>query len=331
MRCMKYALLASLAVTCAVLAGGEQKKPPNAREVEVRLTDKSRVRMTILQPSLDIVTKYGTLTIPVEDIRRIEFGIHTSEELAKRIESAIRGLGLPGFQEREAASQELVAIGAPAYLALHKAAKSSDLETANRAKAALARIRQRAPEEQLRVKEDDMIQTAEFTVVGRITAKTIHAATPIFGDTQLNLRDLRSLRSLGSGSDVEMNVEAAKYGINRTVWMETGIEVAAEDDLTITASGQIDLMPNGGGQYISGPNGNMQAQNGTGHPAGALLGRIGETGPTFVIGESYRGTSSREGKLYLQISHSPWGHNPQNPITGAYKVNITGGRDTRDR
>jgi hypothetical protein len=318
--------------TTIVQAHADKKKPINPRDVEVRLADKSRVRMTILQESLEIVTRYGKLTVPTADIRRIEFGIHPAPDVSKRIEAAIKRLGRQEFPEREAATNDLVAIGAPAYLALYEASRSKDLEVANRAKSALARVRQRVPEDQLRVKEDDLVQTADFSIVGRITATSIKATTPVFGEAQLRVSDLRSIRWLGSQAEVEVTVDGAKYAVSGNQWMDTGVELSLEDELAVSASGQIDLWTNGGGQYITGPTGTAQwGRNTTGHPPGALLGRIGESGPTFLIGESYKGVSKREGKLYLMVSPSPYANNGPTPVNGSYRVNITGGRDTMDR
>ena len=146
---------------------------------------------------------------------------------------------------------------------------------------------------------------------------------------------------IGSGTTVavadRMNrrwvgIDATKYAINATQWMDTGIEVNLDDELTIAASGQVDLMVNGGGGYATGPTGNAQwgQAPGTNHPPGALLGKIGNGGQTFLIGENYKGPAKAEGKLFLQISPSPWARHG-NAVGGSYKVNITGGRDTEER
>src|SRR4029079_10594555 len=109
--------------------------------------------------------------------------------------------------------------------ALVKASKSKDLEVAQRAKAAIERIRQKVPEALLRTRDDDTIQTAEFTVAGRISATTIKATTPIFGDTQLRVTDLRGIRWMGATAEVEVSVDATKYATSPTAWFDTGVEL----------------------------------------------------------------------------------------------------------
>jgi hypothetical protein len=303
----------------------------NPNEVEIRLSDGSRVRMLILQESLDIETKYGKLTTPISDLRRIEFGIRPA--VAKKVDEAVERLGHKSFQERDQAMKELVATGAPAYVALHKAAKSKDAEVAQRANKALEQIRQKVPENKLRVRSEDVIQTAQFTIVGRVLTHTIKARSAIFGETQLNVLDLHGIHWLGQVAEVELEMEGAKYAVNATQWMDTGIELTMDEELVISAYGKVDLMPNGGGQGLSGPEGNAQFQGGPqgAHPPGALLGRIGENGQVFLIGANYAGASKTEGKLYLQISTSPWARHGGNTVTGSYKVKVTGGRDTQDR
>lgn len=337
MRSYQWACFALVILTGTVVAQGEKpKKPlPIPNDVEVRLHDGSRVRMIVQQETLEIETKYGKLLVPTLECRRVEFGIRPPEAIGKKIADAIKRLGHETFKERENAANELVAIGAPAYLALYKASKAGDLEVANRAKAALDRIRQKVPEEKLRVREDDMVQTAEFTIVGRISASSIKASTPIFGETALKVTDLRGIRWLGGQAELEVSVDGAKYAVGGNQWLDTGVEVSAEDDLVLAASGQIDMMTDGSGQYVTGPTGTNRWGGGGGAGGampGALIGRIGDNGPIFTIGDGYKGLAKREGKLFLSIVQTPWGRGGGGGgVTGAFKVNITGGRDTLER
>jgi HEAT repeat protein len=59
---------------------------------------------------------------------------------AKAIDALVRGLGSESFNEREAASKQLVAVGPPALDALRKAAKDGDAETVRRAKQCIEEI-----------------------------------------------------------------------------------------------------------------------------------------------------------------------------------------------
>src|SRR5207244_11184025 len=126
-------------VVALAMAGGlaadrpiADKAPPRSRGVEVRFADGSSVRMVLLQLSLEVETKYGKLIVPTADLRRVEFGVQLPDDVRKQVEGAVRKLGSATAAEREAASKELVALGASAYPALHAAAESADLEAARR-------------------------------------------------------------------------------------------------------------------------------------------------------------------------------------------------------
>ena len=65
----------------------------------------------------------------------------------------------------------------------------------------------------------------------------------------------------------------------------------------------------GGAMWVDGP---IRASPGT------LIGRVGEGGDTFLIGDRFDGPVDREGKLYLQIISSPY----DNGATGSYQVKV---------
>jgi len=51
---------------------------------------------------------------------------------------------------------------------------------------------------------------------------------------------------------------------------------------------------------------------------GALVGRIGTSGPLFKIGASYKATADRDGKLYLGIAVRE-----RSTLSGDFKAKIT--------
>ncbi len=52
--------------------------------------------------------------------------------------------------------------------------------------------------------------------------------------------------------------------------------------------------------------------------AGAFIGKVGENGNAFFIGERFDTLPSDEGRLYLMIVPSPW----NNASAGNYRVRI---------
>src|SRR5437660_158240 len=134
--------LLSLSVCLGLSLSQAQEKQDPAKPVhaEVRFGDGSLVRMIILQETLDVMTRYGKLTVPVREIRRIDFGLHLPDGVAPQITEAIKQMGSEVYKQREEAAKELVGLGPLAYPSVQKAAHSTDLEVAQRAATVLKRI-----------------------------------------------------------------------------------------------------------------------------------------------------------------------------------------------
>lgn len=298
--------------------GFGKKDSSLTQQAEVRFGDGSLVRMAILQENLEVMTKYGKLTIPTGDIRRIEFGLHLPEGVGTQIQSAIRKMGSDVYKHREEAVKDLVDLGHFAFPSLEKAARSGDLEVAQRANSVLKRISDTVSAENLRTKDHDTIQTVEFLITGRIVSNNIKAYSVHFGELTLKLSDLRSLHLRGGRDEAEVTVDASKYGSASDQWLDSGTVVDSNLRLIVRSDGQVDLWPQGPGQYMTSPKGYTTAGKGGTFMAGTLIGRIGNDGKAFVIGENFDGIPAREGRLYLHIVPSPW----NNASTGTYRVRI---------
>jgi hypothetical protein len=306
-------------------------------DVEIHFLNGSLVRMLIQSEKLEVATDYGRLSVPVKDVRAIEFGVHYPEGVLAKINLALKGLGSSEYRERERASKVLVELGPYSYPGVYEACESKDLETSRRAKKLVKQLQANHPKKDLKSSDEDKVVTPRFTIVGRLLTPTVKAKTDLFGDVELALAKMRALRAVGGAShEAQVTVEAAKYA-NAGQWLETSFEVDGRSPLVITAKGAVDTWPQGPGQYMVGPSG-MQGGM-AGNPfgggfiagrrfgggmvgpvqGGVLVGKIGEDGEAFMIGDRFEGTPDREGKLYLHIGPSPWGCQS----AGAYEVKIS--------
>ena len=292
---------------------------------ELRTLDDTVMKVVLLEPSVALVTKYGKLSIPVADVRRLEFGFRYPDGLEEKINKEIADLGSPDFRTREDAEQALAEIGHFAVPALRRAAKSQDPEVVRAAQAVLKFLQGKLGEGKPELRDFDVVETAEFTAKGRLELGALKVRTKYFGEATVKLTDIRSFRSIGSSSTAEFALDAAKYAkMNQADWMETSIEVSSGQQLELTASGKIDQWPPGPGQYMCSPGGLPGYNAGGVVPGGGqrlgvpgqIVGRIGPNGVTFAIGASYKGKVNESGKLYLRISPSPWNCDS----TGSYKV-----------
>jgi hypothetical protein len=316
----KWALGAAIVlVNLAPAQDSGTKDAPRPNHAEVRFGDGSLVRVTLLQETLDVMTKYGKLSIPFEEIRRIDFGLHLPPGADAKIDASIKQLGSAAFKERDEAVRTLVYYGPMAMPFVQRAVRSPELEVAHRAAHVAKRIAEKHPPELLRLKEEDTIQTAEFPLVGRIMTDSIKAHSAHFGELNLKLSDLRTLYVRGGNTECEWVVDATKHGSSPDQWLDTGLLVDPSQRILLMSEGQVDLWPQGPGQYMTTPKGYTAAGKGGTFMAGALIAKIGESGKAFVVGERYEGTPTEEGKLYLHIVPSPW----NNASAGAFRVRMT--------
>jgi hypothetical protein len=303
-------------------------------DVEVHFLNGSTVRMLLQSDKMDIATPYGQLAIPVKDILAIDFGLHFPEGYEAKIKQAIKDLDSDQFKDRAQASKVLIELGPYSYPAVFEASRAADLERSRRGKELLKQLQAKHPKKDLKNSTDDRVVTPNFTIVGRILTTSVKAKAELFGDVSLPVARMRTMRSLaGSGLDIEVVVDAGKYA-NQGQWMETDFQVDGRSTISVTAKGLVDSWPQQGGQYMHGPNGlqgrgfgmnivvpagrkiNGPIQGQT--YAGMLLGKIGEDGEPFTIGERYEGAPDAQGKLYLHIGPSPW--NAQS--SGSFEVKI---------
>jgi hypothetical protein len=298
------------------------KKSADPLEAEVRLMDGSIVRMFVLQEKIEVTTTFGKLTVPVKQVLRIDFGVHLPEGMEDKIIQCIGQLDSDNYKLREVAVKNLVNWGPYAYPQVYRATKSDLAEVAKRSSIALEKIRAKHPADKLRLRDEDIIVTTKFTVVGRITTPTLKVKSETFGELNLELAKLRAIRWPNSIVELEVAVDAERYASGPNQWLDTGFEVLTGGKLVIVASGTVNLWPQGGinSTYQSTAKGysGAGAVAGNGHRPGTLLARIGADGPAFVVGERYEGAPTRDGKLYLQIVASPWNC----ASAGVYQVKI---------
>lgn len=341
--------------------GGEAKPvapkaPDGPPEFEVNFSDNSNVKVVVLDPAVTVSTRYGKLTVPVAELRRVELGFRYPEGIEAKVNSAVANLGSPVFREREEAEKELLSHKEYAVPALRRAGKGTDAEVTRRADDLLKRITARLPEDRLTVKDDDTVETTHFTIRGRLETTTIKVKTRQFGETALKIDEVKTFRSLSGGSGTtDLALDAAKYANQGwPSWLDTGVDVSTDVSLHVTATGQIDQWPQEPGRYMSGPGGTGATAPGSppvgrgargpapggplppgfggGGPggfqppgaaryfsSGSVVGKIGADGDPFPIGASFKAAKGPAGgRLYLAIAPSNWG----NASSGSYKVQV---------
>jgi hypothetical protein len=212
-------------------------KPVASAAVEVRFTDNSFMKLTVLDDKIDLMTPYGKLYIPIADIRRIECGLRVPDEVAKRVEAAIDDLGNSQYRRREAAGAILLALREKAYPAVIRATKHHDMEIANRAEELVKKLQETVPADLLKPRDFDIIHTDQSKIAGRIESPFLRATTVQFGDVQLRLADVYVLSS--KGAELEADLSSAGAAPTNMVNYNSEIGRTFVFKVTANASGSL--------------------------------------------------------------------------------------------
>lgn len=347
---MSRSLLIVAACACAaglLRADDPPKTPdPGPPEFEAKFADDSTLKVLILDPAFTVTTKYGKVTVPVADVKRIALGFRFPPGVEDKIDAAAADLGAVSFRAREEAEKALVEFGEYAVPAVRRARKSDDPEAAKRAESVWKKLSDKLPSEKLEARDYDLVE-AEFPIRGRIDPAAFRIKSRYFGDAELRLAEVRAMRSMAApNAPAGIELDAAKYARQGwAAWLDTGVDVAAGEPLEVAITGQIDQWPQQPGQYISGPQGTGNAAPGLPNgqpimfpqqvpgvpvpnrgftPSGSVIGKIGPTGQPFLIGASYRQPRAPgTGRLQLIIAPSNWG----NDSSGTYLVKVKAGSE----
>jgi len=170
---------------------------PAENAIEVKLTDDSVVKLTLLDGSIEFVTPHGKLTIPVTEIRRVELGLRIPDDVAALIKAAAADLGSAQFKRREEAMGTLLKYREKSYPTLKEVARSSDAEVSKRAEELIEKLEAIVPRNRLDLPEHDVIHTDLSKIAGRIVAPTLRARSFTFGEVPLKLSDVAAMSVTG--------------------------------------------------------------------------------------------------------------------------------------
>lgn len=203
----------------------ETSKPRPSVDVEVKYIDDSAMKLKLLDDKLELSTKYGVLHIAVADIRRIDFANRIPADVAEKVTHAIAKLNDPDFKVREAATNELKGYRERAYPLVLKAIKHDDPEVSRRADEVVKFIQAKVPASQLEARDCDVVHTDDSKITGRLTAEVVRVSTFQFGEQQLKLADLRTLRTGGAAATEELVAAAQAPGNMSAYQQQYGKEV----------------------------------------------------------------------------------------------------------
>jgi len=270
-------------------------KRPEAAQFTLR--DGTQIVGNTELKQIDVVTVYGTLTVPISDVVKLRIGKKSDRELKGKIDKCVSDLGSKDFAARDAATVELAKLGKLAYTELRKASFSDDLEVRERANKLLEELGNVEEDGDVPPEEDE-VTTPTFTIVGAVKFDTLSINSK-FGVLKVAKKDL-AVMSQGEPEAVVRTVAVpARATANKM--LATGIRVKRGDRLIINASGTVSYRDYGGTQFTPEGSSNYGTWN-ENFLVGSLLGRVTQTGPMFKVGERYNEKVESDGELYLGVA-----------------------------
>jgi hypothetical protein len=302
--------------------------------IKLNLMDESIITGKLSVKEIAVETQYGTLNIPVANIRSFTPGLQSHPGYAKQVNTLIQALGSSNFNEREKAQVQLMDKMPTIRGELEKYQNDADTERRNRVVAILTQYDEAAADEPAGaspwlMQQKDVVETLDFTVVGKIVPQSFQL-TSQYGPLTIQLADIRKAqRDTNKKEDLRqtISVDASNFAYKNP--LNTNIRLERGDKLTITAEGTLQMQPWGNNASTT-PEGNQQYGWFLGNQIamGALIGRVGSNDQFTKIGNKYSLTVDKPGVLQLAIAMNNDYNETQFPGKFTVKIHVAKRQET---
>jgi signal peptidase I len=280
---------------------------------------------------LQVQTEFGSLAIPIEKIVSFYPGLDSFPERKQMIDTLVTQLGDRDYDVRERAHRQLQGMG----LQLRKQLYDFDDGGSAERKKHLTDLRKELEEVLEDLEEEaedpdnldralidgDMINTPDFSVVGKIQQPTFQIASR-YGQLTIRLQDIRFADRSFNQPRAEIRKSVAVSG--STFFQKTPksarIRVNRGDKITIRASGNVNWT---NWNNNSSPEGLQNQGSWNGITCGALCARVGKSGEVIKIGSKESFVAKKSGVLYLAIAMKDnYANNTSYRWDGEFKARI---------
>jgi hypothetical protein len=280
-------------------ADADKEQEEQDQNSQVYMQDGSFFKGLIDLEEFTVDTEYGKLVVPRDQVVKIRIGKKANTDLKEKIDTLIEQLGDQEFKVRQEAKAELSRMGPVALQEIKQAARSEDPEVKRSAEELVKEIEAAMPPDAEEIIDDDEIVAMKFTIRGTLLVDEF-VITTRYGVMKAPKKDVKAIVvNQPSALAVTVDVSGATNA-GDTNMKDSGIDIRKGDRVIITAQGSVFIRSWG---INVGPDGdNNYGQHFPPIAAGALMGRIGQNGPLFAIGSSYKFTADRDGRLLLGIA-----------------------------
>jgi hypothetical protein len=165
---------------------------PKAPALECHLRDGSVLLIEPTDATFVINTKYGSFTVPLADVVKLEPAIPRSAELDRDILKWMDELGSPQFAVREKAQTQLLDHADVAYPQLKSGLRSDIPEVAKRCETILRLVAKKVNDETFQDRSVDMITTTDLTILrGKLESTSINVKSKSLGELTIQLANVK--------------------------------------------------------------------------------------------------------------------------------------------
>jgi hypothetical protein len=222
---------------------------------------------------------------------------------------------------RDAAVAELTDIGLPALTPVLNAFKDRDLREPDALYRLFGRLMPGYADAGDRSLDLIRLKNGEASR-GRVGAESLSIQSPGGPETKVLLSAIRSLAVRQARIEKSFDIHSLRHS-TQIEFLDTGVMIGPKSRVEATAAGYVRLSfaidgwasdPDG----LKTPGPNYKTNLVDGFPFGALVGKVGVSGPRFIVGRQLDKTGLGEGRLYLAVNdNSHW----QNNI-GGFRVKL---------
>lgn len=310
-----------LALACGtVVTGVQSQKAMSGRTVRLFTRDGS-VLEGVLSGGGAIVNGALSRYLVGETLLSINLAADASARESERITADIAAVQGADRAARDTAVAELTDIGIPALTPVLNAYKDRDLREPDALYRLFGRLMPGYADAADRSLDLIRMKNGDATR-GRVEAESLTIQSPGGPKTKVPLSSIRSLAVRQARIEKSFELHALRHS-TQIEFLDTGIVIGPKSRVEATAFGYVRLSfavdgwaSDADGLKVPGPNYKTNLVDG--FPFGAVVGKVGVSGPRFIVGRHLDKTGLGEGRLYLAVNDNPhW----QNNI-GSFRVKL---------
>lgn len=324
--CILLALVCGLVVTGAVQA----QKAKNNRMVRLLKRD-GKVLEGSLTAGGFTVNGVTSRTASGEALLSINLAADASPRESERITADLAAVQGADRAARDAAVAELTDIGLPALTPVLNAYKDRDLREPDALYRLFGRLMPGYADAADRSLDLIRLKNGE-AIRGRVGAESLTIQSPGGPEIKIPLSEVRSLAMRQTLIEKSFDVHALRH-CTQIEFLDTGVIVGPKSRVKVTAAGYVRLSfaidgwaSDPDGIKVPGPNYKTNLVDGL--PFGALVGKVGVTGPRFIVGRNLDKNGLGAGRLYLAVNDN--GHWQNNIGSFRVKLSVSDAYDVGD-